>query len=186
MNITSKQKLSGSYGIQIKRDGEYMNLWQENKVGYWLYALTGIVFKLPLLGGYTKQYWKSNLIVNTGLVELAALAIDSGTPTAFSFIGVGTDNTAAAAADTTLGVEITDSGLARTAGTKSITTTTVTNDTAQLFKSFSVTGIKAVVEVGIFNASSSGDMLSRSIITTKNVENGDDLVITYKISGANA
>ena len=77
--------------------------------------------------------------------------------------------------------EITDSGLARVIGTKSTVQTTVAGDTSQLLKEFSVTGTKAIKEVGVLNAASAGTMLSRTVITTKNVGSGDTIEIIYKL-----
>jgi len=181
--IKDSTKRLGQYGVQIKdKDGNLKDLWQENSFGFWLYQLTGLVVKIPYLTGhYTKNYVSPNTVVNTGLAELAKLSIDTGTPTAFSYIATGTDNTAVTASDTSLGAEIIDSGLSRAQGTKSTVTTNVTDDTAQLVKSFNVTGTKAIKELGVFNAASTGTMLSRAVITTKNVENGDTIQFTFQL-----
>lgn len=127
------------------------------------------------------------MITNAGLAALAARQLwdtaDHEAP--FTYIAVGTDDTAAAATQTTLEAEITDSGLERAAGTPTQEDTNVTDDTAQLVKAFSVTGTKAIKEVGVFNAASAGTMLSRDVITTKNVENGDTITITHKVVKTN-
>lgn len=123
-----------------------------------------------------------NLIVNAGLAEIAGLIGNTGSPTAFTYLAVGSGSTAAAATDTTLETELTDGGLERAAATVTRTTTTATNDTLQLVKAFTVTGTKTVREVGVFNASSSGDMMSRSVLTAdKNLESGDTFTLTYKL-----
>jgi hypothetical protein len=177
MNITNTTKKLGQYRVQIKdKDGNLKDLWQENSFGFWLYELTPY-----LTGHYTKNYVSPNTVVNAGLAELAKLSIDTGTPTAFSYIAVGTDNTAVMATDTSLGAEITDSGLSRAQGTKSTVTKNVTDDTSQLVNSFNVTGTKAITELGVFNAASTGTMLSRAVITTKNVENGDTIQFTFQL-----
>ena len=182
MNLTNKVGLKGQYFIRIKRNGKYIKLWQENWLGNKLFQLFRLQPHIPfILGSYKEQYTTPNLLVTVGLAELAKLAIDTGTPTAFSYIAVGTDDTAAAAGQTALVAEITDSGLARAIGTKSTVQTTVAGDTSQLLKEFSVTGTKAIKEVGVFNATPAGTMLSRSIITTKNVGSGDTIEITYKL-----
>jgi len=131
-----------------------------------------------------RKYYEviKNLIVNTGLAEIAGLIGSTGLPTAFTYLAVGSGSTAAAATDTTLETELTDGGLERAAATVTRTTTTATNDTLQLVKAFTVTGTKTVREVGVFNASSSGDMMSRSVLTSdKNLESGDTLTLTYKL-----
>ena len=43
-----------------------------------------------------------NLIVNTGLAEIAGLIGNTGSPTAFTYLAVGSASTAAAATDTPL------------------------------------------------------------------------------------
>ena len=123
-----------------------------------------------------------NLIVNTGLAEIAGLVGNTGSPTAFTYLAVGSASTAAAATDTTLETELTDGGLERAAATVTRTTTTATNDTLQLVKTFTVTGTKTVREVGVFNDSSAGTMLSRSVLTTdKNLEGGNTFTLTYQL-----
>ena len=132
-----------------------------------------------------KEKWDTgiinNTITNAGLAELANLAGDVSTPAAFTYLAVGTDNTAPAASQTALQAEITDSGLARASATVTRQTTNVTNDTLQLVEAFSVSGTKTVEEAGIFNAASSGTMLGRALTSTRNVYNGDTLTLTYKV-----
>lgn len=127
--------------------------------------------------------WINNTITNAGKAQVALLAGDaSGVP--FTYIAVGTSNTAPAASQTALQAEITDTGLARAAGTFSRTTTTVTNDTYNLTYTWSVSGSKTVEEVGIFNASSSGTMLGRALTSSKSLVNGDSLIGTYTVKFA--
>lgn len=125
----------------------------------------------------------SNLITNAGLAEVAGL-INGVTSGPFDYIAVGTGTTAAAAGNTTLETEIADSGLSRAQGTTSRVTTTQTNDTAQVTKTFSVTGTKAVTEAGLLDASSGGVLLARQVFSAVNVINGDSLQITWKIAVA--
>ena len=122
-----------------------------------------------------------NKITNAGLAAMAALLLTDVAEDSFDYIAVGVGTTAAAATDTTLETEITDSGLARAAGTGTRVTTTVTNDTAQLATTFSVTGSKAVTEAGMLNAASAGDLLARQVFSALNVVDGDSLAITWKI-----
>ena len=123
-----------------------------------------------------------NLIVNTGLAEIAGLVGNTGSPTAFTYLAVGSASTAANATDTTLETELTDGGLKRASATVTRQTTTAANDTLQLVKTFTVTGTKTVREVGVFNDSTSGTMLSRSVLTSdKNLESGDTFTLTYQL-----
>jgi len=127
--------------------------------------------------------FQKNTITNVAFAVFSGLVGATGSQTAFSYIAVGTDTTAPAASQTTLGAEIVDSGLARAAATVSRSTTTQTNDTLQFDKTFSVTGSKTVGEVGIFNASSSGVMAGRKLVSpTIAVVNTNQLVCTYKIT----
>lgn len=123
-----------------------------------------------------------NLITNAGKAGAASRLNGSGSEAAFTYLAVGTGTNAASASDTTLQTEITDSGLARVNATASRVTTTVTNDTAQLATTFTVTGTKAVTEAGILNAASSGTLLSRQVFSAVNVVNGDSLQLTYKVA----
>ena len=120
-----------------------------------------------------------NLITNAGKAEAAGL-LNGATTGVFDYIAVGTGTNAAAVGDTALQTEITDSGLQRAQGTASRVTTTVTNDTAQVTKTFSVTGTKAVTEAGLLDAASSGVLGSRQVFSAINVVNGDSLQITWK------
>jgi hypothetical protein len=121
-----------------------------------------------------------NVITNAGKAQIALLAGDAGA-TPFTYLAVGTNDTAAAATDTTLGAEITDTGLARAAATVTRTTTTVTNDTLSLSYTWTATGVKTITEVGIFNASSSGIMLGRKLTSSTVTANNDQIQITYTV-----
>jgi hypothetical protein len=125
-----------------------------------------------------------NLITSAGKAGVAGLVGNTGSVTAFTYLAVGTSSTAVAVSDTTLGSEIVDSGLARASATVSRVTTTVTNDTLSLTKTFTVTGTKTIEEIGIFNASSSGVLLGRRLTGSINVINGNSLVTTYNVSFA--
>ena len=114
----------------------------------------------------------------------AALLYGDASATPFTYIAVGTSSTAAAATDTTLGAEITDSGLERAAGTVSRVTTTVTNDTFQITKMWTASGTKTVEEVGVFNANSAGTMGNRALTGSKGVNSGETLTGTYQVKFA--
>ena len=111
---------------------------------------------------------------------MASRCNGSGGEAAFTYLAVGIGTTAPAAGNTALETEITDSGLARASATVSRVTTTVSNDTAQLDKTWNVTGTKAVTEAGAFNAASSGTLLGRQTFSAVNVANGDTLQVIYK------
>ena len=131
--------------------------------------------------GNLKWSWSGhNGITNAGFAQLALLAGDA-TAVPFTYLAVGTSTTAFSAAQTALIAEVTDTGLARVSATVSRVTTTQTNDTLQLVYTWTATGTKAIEEVGVFNAGSSGTMLGRALTTTKTVTNTDQLLATYKV-----
>lgn len=175
----------------LDKDGNVKPIFQENvlakallKKGYlsptWINRDYGI-FISPFLGSWKSEKVIGNLITNAGFALAAGLLNGSGSPAAATFIAVGTGVVAANVTDTTLGTETAASGLTRAAGTLSLVTTGVTNDTAQILKSFTVTGTVAVTESGVLNASSSGTLLCRQVFSAINVVNGDTLQITWKI-----
>ncbi len=127
--------------------------------------------------------WKEtvkNIVTNAGKAQLALLCGDaSAVP--FTYIALGTSSTAVAATDTQLTAEISTNGLSRAAGTVSRVTTTVTNDTFQITKTFTASGSQSFEEIGIFNAASTGTMLSHALTGTKSVINTDQFVATYQL-----
>lgn len=137
-----------------------------------------------LFGYWAKSFSAANGITDAGRATISGLINGSGTPAAFTYIAVGTGTTAFSTSDTTLQTESSTSGLSRAAGTVSIVTTTITNDTAQILKQFSVTGSVAVTEAGLLNASSVGTLLARQVFSAINVVSGDTLQITWKIKNA--
>jgi hypothetical protein len=125
--------------------------------------------------------WIKNLTTNTGKAAFAGLVGNTGSITAFTYLAVGTSNTAVAASQTALSAEIVDAGLERASATISRVTTTVTNDTLVFTKTFTATATRVIEEVGYFNASSSGIMGGRALTTTKTVNNTEQIVVTYNV-----
>ena len=120
-------------------------------------------------------------IPNVGLAEMANLWSGDDSPAAMTHIAVGSSDTTFAGTDTTLGTEISGSGLGIVAATVTRVTTNKTDDTVQMVTTFTVTGTATIKEVGIFNASSSGDMGGRTVLATpKDVVNGSSYTVTYK------
>jgi len=114
-----------------------------------------------------------NLVVNDGLNFICSRMKDT-TQAAMSHMAVGTNATAVAAGNTTLGTEV-----ARVA----ITSTTVSTNTTQYVATFAAgTGTGALVEAGILNASSSGDMLCHVTYAVINKAAADSMVITWTIT----
>lgn len=122
-----------------------------------------------------------NATMNAALAVFAGLMGNTGSQTAFTFLALGTSNTAVSASQTALGAEITTNGLQRAAATVSRVTTNQTNDTLNLTKTFVASASFTVEEVGYFNASSSGVMGGRQLTTSKTVASGESIVIIYQI-----
>lgn len=142
-----------------------------------------VSFVLTDENGNIKEQKETNLVVSAGLAFIAQsmLKTTTNTPAAMTHMAVGTGAVAAAAANTALGTES-----ARVALTSSTNvTTTVTNDAVQYVATFSPgTGTAALTEAGIFNASSAGTMLCRTVFSVINKGALDTLTITWKVTVA--
>lgn len=141
-------------------------------------------FEIRDVNGKVRDSWKvNNAVMTVGFAQLALLCGDaSAVP--FTYIAVGTSSTAVAINQTSLVAETTTSGLERAAGTVSRVTTTGTNDTYQITKTWTASGSVTVEEVGVFNDSSAGTMLSRALTTSKEVVSGETITCTYKLKFA--
>ena len=130
-------------------------------------------------GNLKEKVEVKNLVVNGGLAFMAQRLI--GVPTTMSHMGIGTSSTAAAAAQTDL-----IASSARVALTSSTNvTTTVTNDTARYIATFGAgTGTGAIQEAGIFNASTAGTMLCRTVFAVINKGALDSMTITWDVKFA--
>jgi len=114
-----------------------------------------------------------NLVVTAGKGYVASRMKDDSA-TAMSHMGIGSGSTAAAASDTALG-----SQLART----SLTSTTVSGADVVYVDTFPAgTGTGAVTEAGIFNASSGGTMLCRTVFDVVNKGASDAMTITWTVT----
>lgn len=117
-----------------------------------------------------------NLVVTVGKGVLADRMKSSPTKNAMSHMAVGTDATAAAVSDTALGAEV---GSSRTA----LSSTGVSSNVITYACTFNAgVGTGALTEAGIFNASSSGDMLARTVFSTINKGASDVLTITWTVT----
>ena len=128
--------------------------------------------------GNVKQELTENLVVSAGLAFIASRMKDA-TATVMSHMAIGTNATAAAAAQTALITELARAALTST----TIVTTTVANDTVQFVATFAAgSGTGAIVEAGILNASTGGTMLARTVFSVINKGASDSLTITWKVS----
>ena len=114
-----------------------------------------------------------NLVVTTGKGYVASRMKDA-TATAMSHMGVGTGSTAAAASDTALGSEVDRNALA---------STTVSGANISYVATFAAgDGTGALTEAGLFNASSSGTMLCRTVFAVVNKGASDSMTITWTVT----
>ena len=124
-------------------------------------------------GNIIEEQTTENLVVNDGLNFICS-RMEGTSQNVMSHMAVGTDSTAVAAGDTTLGTE-----LARVA----LTSTTVSTNTIEYVASYSAgTGTGALVEAGIFNAASAGDMLCSVRFDVINKAAADSMTITWTIT----
>lgn len=113
-----------------------------------------------------------NLVVTVGKNFIASRM--TGSTSTMSHMAIGSNNTAAAIADSALGGE-----LGRVAVSSASTTGAVTTYSATFPAG---TGTGAVVEAGIFNAASAGSMLCRTTFAVVNKGANDTLTITWQIT----
>ena len=166
-------------------NGNIKEVFQPFRWANWIIKHLGIQLPKNFLFGYMSQSLKfSNLVTNDGFAGAASRLNGAGAEAAFTYLAVGTGTGAAVAGDSTLGTEIVDSGLARASATASRMTTTQTDDTAQLVKTWSVTGSKAITEAGVLNAGAAGVLLARQVFSAINVTSGDSLQLTYRIKAS--
>jgi hypothetical protein len=132
-------------------------------------------------GNVKQEVTVPNTVVNAGKAFIAQsmTKTTSNTPAAMTHMGVGSGTVAVAPADTTLGTQLGT----RATVTPTNTTVTVTNDTIQYVATFSAgNGTGAVTEAGIFNASSAGTMLCRTVFSVINKGADDSLTITWRVT----
>lgn len=194
--IKAVQAVSSDNVQYVLRDkyGNIKPIFQENLLTKFLlkqgllsprWILSPFAFLVaPFFGSYGQMKVIGNGVPTVGKALIAGRLNGSGAPAVADYIAVGTGTNAFAAGDTALQTETVGSGLTRAQGTVSLVTTTTTNDTAQVLKSFTVTGTVAVTESGVLNASSGGTLLCRQVFSAINVLNGDTLQITWKVAFA--
>lgn len=143
--------------------------------------LRGIIHlkKLDVDGTILKEWDVENVITILGKATMGALAFMGGN--LFTYLGVGSSNTAPANTQTTLGAEVTTNGFARSSAVASQTTTTTLNDTQVLTHTFVATANQDIEEIGFFNASSAGVMGGRALTGSHNFLTGQSLIASYSV-----
>ena len=125
-------------------------------------------------GKQKENFTIPNLVVTTGLAYIASRMKDA-TATAMTHMAVGTGSTAAAAGNTALETQL---------GSRvALTSTTVTSNSTAYVATFGAgVGTGALTEAGIFNASTSGTMLCRTVFAVINKGASDTMTITWTIT----
>ena len=114
-----------------------------------------------------------NVVVTAGKGYVASRMKDA-TATAMSHMGIGTGSTPAGASDTALGSQSVRGAL---------TSTTVSSNEVTYVATFAAgSGTGAITEAGIFNASSSGTMLCRTVFSVVNKGASDSMTITWTVT----
>lgn len=133
--------------------------------------------------GFVKEEREGpNVIVHKGRENTVKL-LSNQSGTAFQWVAIGRNSTAATTLDAALGDEINAIGGPKYLAVRSITTQTSANDTAQYVTMWTFSGTTTVTESGIFNSATTiaGDLLCRQVFTGIPVQSGDILTITWLI-----
>ena len=116
-----------------------------------------------------------NLVTTVGKAVIAnRLGMSSPSTVAMTHMAIGTTNTAAAVGDTTLAAEN-----ARVA----LTSSTPSTNTVVYVATFPAgTGTGTIVEAGLLNAGTAGDLLCRSVFSSIAKGASDSLTITWTVT----
>ena len=116
------------------------------------------------------------IVTNAGLAYIVD-AIDATLAADVESIGIGTGSTAVAAGDTTLDTEV-----------ETRANATLSQPSAAVLQAasaaISITGTRALREAGLFNAATSGTLITRSVFDVINLESGDTYTPTFQITFA--
>ena len=113
-----------------------------------------------------------NLVVTAGKNYVADRIKNNST--VMSHMAIGTGTAAAAAGNTALGSE---------SASTALTSSTVTDNEIVYVDTFAAgTGTGAITEAGIFNASSGGTMLCRTVFSVVNKGASDAMTITWTVT----
>lgn len=94
------------------------------------------------------------------------------------FIGWGTGAGTSAVADTTLFTEAAEERAAATATQETVGTA---NDTVQAVGTLQATGNRAITNVGLFDAVTSGNLIMKSDFGVLNLSTGDSITFTLQL-----
>ena len=125
-------------------------------------------------GNVKQEVTVPNLVVDTGLNYIASRMVGTS-KSVMSHMAVGSSNTAAASGNTNVGSIL--------GSRKALTSSTATLNAVEYVATFAAgEGTGAIVEAGIFNASTSGDMLCRTVFDVINKGAADSMTITWTVT----
>lgn len=117
----------------------------------------------------------ANVYTNAGKAATTAAILAAAT---MKYLGWGTGSGQTASSNALASA----SAESRTAGTMSQVTTTVTNDTLQVVGTITASATRAITEVGVFDASTSGNMDLYGDFSVINLNSGDSIAFTVKLT----
>lgn len=131
-----------------------------------------------------------NLITNAGRVAIHTYIYGTAAQRSaavmgadgFSYIGLSSDGAAPAAGDTSLTAELSGNGLSRAAGTVTLPTGSGTTTTIARVFTYSGVSTQAVTKTALFDASSAGHMAHEILFTQRNMNQNDQLTISFTIT----
>ena len=131
------------------------------------------VILVDQMGLVKEEHEFDNLVVTAGKGYIASRMKDA-TATAMSHMAIGTGTTAAAANQTTLVTE---------ANRQALTSTNVSGAAVTYSATFVAgNGTGAITEAGLFNASSGGTMLCRTVFSVINKGAADTLTVSWTVT----
>jgi len=134
------------------------------------------IVKTNAHGVTVQDFEVPNLVVTTGKNFIASSMIKTTTnsPAAMTHMAIGTTSTTPSAGDSALGGQT---------GRVSLSAGTVSSNAITYTATFPAgTGDGAIVEAGIFNASSGGTMLCRTTFPTVTKGSGDTIAVTWVVT----
>lgn len=183
MLLQTKYRIYGKTEVVLRdAQGHVKKLWDENRVGRALRRNFGLDLQGNILfGRWADCLCRANTITNVGHAAGNGRISNQGSYNAMVNLAIGAGAQGTPATATALAAEITTGGGARGAATASQVTTTVTNDTTQLVKTWTFTASFAITEECIIdNATSGGNMMAYQSFSAINVVSTDQLTVTHK------
>lgn len=187
-----KMTWGSSLGIKPKKCGRWVLLWKlrnfRNLLRGWRVPVA-LLLKIPTVYGelfpvlIRKDGTRISLglaslrVVTTAFVDLMVdqLIAESSVWGDFKYHDSGVGTTAAAITDTD--IETTD-GEARASGTQAENAHNIYESVGTI----AYTTTKAITEHGLFNASTGVTLMDRHVFSAINVENGDSIEFTYRLT----